>query len=371
MTALALALALAAGPPATAGSLGVRTTLPPAPVRLYEVAWQRKLVPVEPLEWKPEERGGVAVDPTTKLVLFGTRDGWLHAVRPDGTVAWEFRGAGGPFGPPAIEGDTVYVGSSDGRLYAVAIATGVERWRYQAGEDLSTRPAVARGAVFVASLEDTLFCVDVASGAWKWHHRRETKAASGFTIYGAASALAGPDAVYAAYSDGFAAALDPATGAARWEKQIAPSADHLDVDALALDAGRLYAAAYSGAVLAVDPRTGDVVWKASAPGASRVVVDGGLVVAVTATSVQAFSLANGAAAWTTPLHGSPQGAPVAAGKWLLVPSGDQGLRWLEAATGRPLRVFDPGSGASGSPAVLGGRVYVLSNGGDLYALDLS
>src|SRR5512138_2300828 len=199
MTALALALALAATGP------GVRTSLPPVPVRLYEVAWQRPFVPMTPLEWKPAERGGVAVDPVTKLAIFGTRDGWLHAVRKDGTLAWEFRGEG-RFGPPAIDGDTVYVGSADGRLYAVAIPTGRERWRYKADEDLTTRPAAAHGAVFVASLEDTLFCVDAASGAWKWHHRRESKGA-GFTVFGAASAVLGPDTVYGAYSDGYVAAL--------------------------------------------------------------------------------------------------------------------------------------------------------------------
>src|SRR5512147_1116589 len=138
MTALALALALAAGP-------GVRTSLPPAPVRLYAVAWHRPFVPVTPLEWKPEERGGVAVDPATKLAVFGTRDGWLHAVRPDGTLAWEFQGAG-PFGPPAVDGDTVYVGSTDGRLHAIALTTGKVRWTYKADEDLATRPAVAEGA---------------------------------------------------------------------------------------------------------------------------------------------------------------------------------------------------------------------------------
>lgn len=363
MTALALALALAAGP-------GLRTSLPPAPVRLYEVAWQRKFVPMKPLEWKPEERGGVVLDPATKLALLGTRDGWLHAVRPDGTVAWEFRGDGGAFGPPAVEGDTVYVGATDGRLYAVAIPTGKERWRYRADEDLTTRPAVAHGSVYVASLQDTLFCVDQATGAWRWHHRRETKAAQGFTIFGAAAAAAGPDAVFAAYSDGVAAALDPKTGAARWERQIAPADDHLDVDSIALDGGRLYAAAFSGAVLAVDARTGDVAWKASAPAAARVVTGAGMVVAVTSTSVQGFSIADGSAIWTVPLKGSPAGDPVPAGKWLLVPSGAQGLRWLEIATGRTLRVFDPGTGVSASPAVAGRRVYVLSNWGDLYALDL-
>lgn len=362
MTALALALALAAGP-------GVRTTLPPAPVRLYHVAWKRAFVPVKPLEWKPAERGGIAVDPATKIAIFGTRDGWLHAVRPDGTLAWEFQGAGA-FGPPSVHGDTAYVGSADGRLYAIAIPTGKARWQYKADEDLTTRPAIGHGAVFVASLQDTLFSVDAATGAWKWHHRRETKAA-GFTIFGAASAVAGPDAVYAAYSDGFAAALDPSTGAARWEKQLAPAAEHLDIDDLALDGGRVYAAAYSGAVLAVDARTGEVVWKASLPSASRLAVAAGLVVAVSTETVQSLSIADGAPVWSVPLRGSPQGAPVALGKWLLVPTGDQGLRWLEAATGRPLRVFDPGNGISAAPAVLGGRVYVLSNGGDLYALDLS
>src|SRR5215208_7151148 len=103
MHALALAVALTAG-------LGLARSLPPAPVALYRVAWERPFVPVGGLDWNPAERGGVAVDPTTGLAIFGTRDGWLHAVRPDGTVAWEVEG-GGTFGQPTVDGDTVYVGS--------------------------------------------------------------------------------------------------------------------------------------------------------------------------------------------------------------------------------------------------------------------
>lgn len=363
MTALALALLAAAGP-------GIRTSLPPAPVRLYRIAWQRPFVPLPILGWKPTERGGVVVDPATSLAIFGTRDGWLHAVRPDGTVAWEFRGAGS-LGPPAVEGDTVYVGSSDGVLHAIAIPTGKERWRYRAEEDLTTRPAVAHGAVFVSSLQDTLFAVEAATGTWRWHHRRETKAPGGFTIFGAASALAGRDAVYGAYSDGFVAALDPATGTPLWERQIAPPDEHLDVDSIALDGARLYAAAYSGAVRAVDARSGEVLWSAAAPSAARLALAAGLVVAVTPTTIQAHSTVDGSVVWTAPLRGSPDAPPVLAGKWLLVPEGGEGLRWIEAGTGRTLRVFQPGTGISGPPGVAGGRVYVLSNGGDLFALDLS
>jgi outer membrane protein assembly factor BamB len=364
MTALALALALAAGP-------GVLRTLPPAPVAIYRVAWERAFVPPRVLEQGPTERGGVAVDPTTGIAIFGTRDGWLHAVRPDGTVAWEVEGDGA-FGPPTVDGDTVYVGSSGGRLHAVSIPTGKERWVYKSEEDLSTRPAVAHGSVYVSSLQDTVFCVDQASGAWKWHHRRAQKG-EGFTIFGEASVAAGPDAVYSAYSDGFAAALDPATGSPRWEKQIAPPDEHVDVDAIAVDGTRLYAAAYSGAVLAVNARTGEVAWTSKVPAAAQLSVVGGAVVVVGATGIQALSTANGSPMWTAPLGpgGTPAGAPAIAGKWLLVPTGSGGLRWIELASGRTLRVFDPGTGVSGPPAFHGRRVYVLSDGGALFALDLT
>jgi outer membrane protein assembly factor BamB len=361
MAALALALALAAGDP------GVRAVLPPPPVKLFRVAWQRPLVTPRSLETRPQERGGVAADAGRGLAILGTRDGWLHAVRADGTVAWEVR-AGGGFGPPAVHGDTVYAGSADGRLYAVEISSGKTRWAYDAKEDLSTRPAVANGTVIVASLRDTVFAVDAASGAWRWHHRREAK--DGLTIMGAASVQVSGGTAYAAAADGTVSALDVGTGAVRWERQVAPRGTHPDVDALALDGQRLYAAAYSGAVLALDGRTGKTLWSAKAEGATQVALAGGLVVAVTGTSVLGLSPADGSALWTTPLDGSPGGAPALAGKWLLVPAGAGGLRWLEAATGRPLRTFEPGTGVLGSPGVAAGRIYVLTNGGDLFALDL-
>ncbi len=369
MRAAALALALAAvGCVHGSGFGGGVPRLPPAPVKVFRIAWQRPFVGLRPLEIDPQERGGVAVDAEHGLAFVGTRDGWLHAVRRDGTVAWELRAAGG-FGQPAVSGDTLFAGSSDGHLYAVAVATGKPRWTYDAKEDLSTRPAIAGGTVLVASLQDTVFALDAASGAWKWHHRREQKA-EGLTILGAASVQVSEGTAFAAYSDGFAAALDVATGAVRWERRVAPAGTHLDVDALLLDGQRLYAAAYSGAVLALDARTGETIWSYEAPGSAQLALAAGLVVAVTSSSVVGLSRTDGGAIWTAPLGGAPAGAPALAGNWVLVPAGSGGLRWLEASTGRLLRVFEPGTGVSASPGVAPGRVYVLSNGGDLFALDL-
>ncbi|HTN52126.1 MAG TPA: PQQ-binding-like beta-propeller repeat protein [Anaeromyxobacter sp.] len=370
MGALALAVLLAAGPPAPRTPAGLETRLAPAPVDLYTILWHHLFEgPADPLAGEPIEPGGASVDPASGLVVVGTRDGWLHAIGPDGRVAWELRAEGGFSAPPAIDGDAVYAGSSDGSLYAVELKTGKVRWRYQAKEELGTRPAVAGGTVFVASLADTLYAVDARTGAWKWHHRREPR--GGFTIRGAAWPQAGDGTVYAGYSDGFVAALDPDTGQVRWERQVAPPGDHLDVDALVLDGTRLYAAAFSGAVLALEASTGETVWQFKAPGACRLAVGRGLVVAVTPNGVYGLAAGGGQAAWSAPLGGAPGGNPVMAGKWVLVPAIEGGLRFIEAASGRTLRVLDPGTGVTATPGVGGGRVYVISNGGDLFALELS
>ncbi|MCM2334077.1 MAG: PQQ-binding-like beta-propeller repeat protein [Anaeromyxobacteraceae bacterium] len=356
-----LALALAAQP-AEAGRL------PPAPRELFRIAWQRDLAGKTLGEVRPLELGGAAHDPVTRLVVVGTRDGWLHAVRHDGTVAWDFAGGGAFAGEPLIDGDTVYAGCNDGRLYAVGLTTGKERWRYEAREALGTRPALVDGLVVVASRQDTVYAVDARTGAWRWHHRRES-GKEGFTVQGAASVVAGGGLVHAGFSDGTLLALDAATGQVRWERHAAPRGEYPDVDSLALSGGRLFAAAFSGAVVAVEAATGKPAWQAEIPEAARVAVVPGALLVVSTKSVQALSTADGRVLWTAPLAGSPAGEPrLAAGRWLLVPAGEGGLRFLEPSTGRLVRVLDPGTGVSASPALDGRSAWVLSNGGRLLSI---
>src|SRR5919197_5479800 len=82
--------------------------LPPAPHKLWDVAWTRRLVAPTMLEWKPRELGGPAVDPTTGTVVVGTRDGILRAYDEAGDDLWGTK-AGGRFGAaPRIEGEIVY-----------------------------------------------------------------------------------------------------------------------------------------------------------------------------------------------------------------------------------------------------------------------
>jgi len=362
MLAAGLALLLAATP-------ALDGRLPPPPLRIFSVAWERPLVPVALFDWRPIEPGGPAIDPVSGIVVVGTRDGWLHAFRPDGTILWEFDGAGSFGAPPAIDTGVVYAGTSGGVLHAIDLATGKARWRYDAKEELGTRPAVAGGLVIVATLDDTVVAVDARTGAWRWHHRRERR--EGFTIRGAADVIARDGRVFAAYSDGTVAALELATGAPRWEKQLAPEGKYRDVDSLALAGGRLFAAAYSGAVIAADPDTGKVLWQVKLPDATRLASVGNMVVVVATGAIEALAPDTGGQLWRTPTDGgAPAGIPVEAGRWLAVPTAMGGLQFLDPGTGRRMRVLDGGQGVNGTPAVGKGRGYVLANGGTLFAFDL-
>lgn len=368
---LALPLALALGVTGAPGltAYAVPGPLQPVPRAIYRVVWHRPLVPTEVLQYLPQEAGGVAVDEKTGMAVFGTRDGWLHAVLPNQAFVWEHRTHAGFAGPPIILNGVVYVGCRDGRIYAVDAVTGKGLWLYDAREELGTRPFVANGTLYIASMQDTVFAVDAKTGAWKWHHRREQR--PGFSIRGQADVIVGGDTVFAGFSDGTVSALDGATGRPLWERVVAPPGDQTDVDGLAYDGTKLFAAAVSGAVLALDPKSGSQIWSAKLPGAGRLIAVNGVVYAVGNQSAVAVSAADGGQIWSSPLDGGwAAAAPVLYGRWLVVPSGDGGLRWLEAASGRTIRLFDPGEGVSGQPARAGRRVYVLSNGGDLFALDL-
>lgn len=350
-----------------AAQAGDASRLPPAPIKLWQVAWQRQLVEGPFLEWKARELGGPTVDPVTGHVVVGTRDGRLHAYASDGAFVWSFQGAGRFDAAPRVDGDVLYAGCNDGKLYALELATGKVRWTYDAQEEVATTPVRAGELVLAMTLQDTLFAVDAKTGAWKWHHRREGR--EGFTVHGAAAPLVSGELAVGAYSDGTVAALDVASGTVRWERKVAPAGDFVDVDAIRIQSGRLFAAAYSGAIYGLDLQTGRQLWEVKTPTPVRLTTGPGILVGVTTTQVLGISPQDGTIRWTVPLGGAPWGDPVLVGGLLAVPN-TRALLWIDPVAGRLVRTFDPGTGISAGVARAGKRVYLLSNGGGLLALDL-
>jgi len=353
---MALALAAVAAPESAA---------PPT----LKALWIRNLVAPDLLEWRPEETGGPAVDPDTGAVVVGARDGRVTSFLPRGEVLWEFKAGGGFACAPLVHDGAVYVGSLDGRLYALELGSGRERWRYDAQEEIGATPLLHQGILFFPTFQDTLFAVDARTGAWKWQVRRERKG-EGFTVRGVGRpVLAQQGIVAAGWADGTVTAHDAATGAPRWEQRVAPQGEQMDVDGLAADGGRVFAAAYSGAVVALDAASGKQLWERKLPGASRLLFLDGMLVALGTAVVQGLDPADGAVRWSRAHEGVPSGLPVRFGGRAAFPTGKE-LLLLDARNGRVRRAIDPGSGVSASPAGAGKRGYVLSNAGAIVAVEL-
>jgi len=73
------------------------------------------------------------------------------------TRDWSHTTGGMITSSPVVAGGVVYVGSYDGKLYALDAMTGARKWNYTTGGLIDSSPAVADGVVYVGSDDDTVY----------------------------------------------------------------------------------------------------------------------------------------------------------------------------------------------------------------------
>lgn len=59
--------------------------------------------------------------------------------------------------------DPVYVGSDNGKLYALDATTGTLKWSYDTGNYITSSPVVANGIVYIGSQSDKFFATTIPS----------------------------------------------------------------------------------------------------------------------------------------------------------------------------------------------------------------
>ena len=126
------------------------------------------------LKWKFATGGPVDTSPAigadgTIYVGVGAYTRYLYAVNPNGTQKWVFSlGAQnfvtGSFSSPAIGADgTIYVGSWDGNLYALTDGgqgSVKEKWAFVTGGAVYSSPAIgADGTIYVGSYDGNLYAI--------------------------------------------------------------------------------------------------------------------------------------------------------------------------------------------------------------------
>jgi len=233
------------------------------------------------------------------------------------TLLWR-RWIGVPPVPPASVGDTLFVPSPEGTIWAVSAKDGRAVWRTEIEGPVRAGPSVRGRTVWVGDLRGRLYGLDRVSGEVLWVRRLWGKVGH--------SPVSGPSGVYVATGAGLLYSLDE-EGRERWRVRV-PSAPA------------------SGPVLAGE----FVVYPGS---------DGDL---------RAYDVEDGELAWISDLDGITAG-PVQAGEVVLVGCGGYA---------RAIRVGDGGiawevflSEEVRGVAVSGTKALFASTGGWIYGLDLT
>lgn len=248
----------------------------------------------------------------------------------EGRTLWRaMRRVAHPAGVVAA-GPTVVAPARDGRVRGFDLLTGAERWTYIASPDTAAFVAppllLPGGAVAVADVQGRVAALDPATGRARW------TADVGAPVYVAMAA--GSDLVVVPTTRSTLVALDAATGAVRWTVE-APAA-RVRFSPPTVTDGAVFAGASDGLLRCLDAATGVERWAFRSDGhvSAAPLVTGGRVYAGTQDErVVALDAASGAERWTHRLNGRVRAAPVAWGRRLLVATEPQHVTAFEAATG--------------------------------------
>jgi outer membrane protein assembly factor BamB len=343
---------------ALAGSVGcesLRTGAnPEAPIWTYRPSWslaleyERAVVAPSRAHGEPYERGQPEIDAAGRRLFVGSSDGGLYALSAaDGQLLWRYETLGAvqcaPLYDPAE--DVLYFGSNDGALYKVRAADGSLLWRFSSNAEVSRRPVLSGGILYAVNANDTVLALAPETGQLRWSQHRAP--ATGMEVAGYSGPLVWRGKVYLGFSDGTVTAFDARTGEERWqpvdlsaeaEQVLGEVPQYLDVDttpvADVLDTGPVvFVGSYEGGLFALDADTGTQIWSNPAvAGASELLL------------------------WEQPEHRprSGKGPPVAARRLLIVATGTTGLWAVDPETGREVwRRQLPEGGVTGPVAFQG------------------
>ncbi|HSL20699.1 MAG TPA: PQQ-binding-like beta-propeller repeat protein [Vicinamibacterales bacterium] len=248
--------------------------------------------------------------------------------------------------PPIVDGERAYIPLQAGRIVALALATGRERWTI----DVAARHALAtdEGRLFAAT-ETDLVAIGAASGRLEWRRAVRSVTAppvakAGWVVVGSgqdllairgrdgqviwqtpltASIAGAPaidgDRVYVPLDDASVAAVEITTGAIVWRTRLPAVAGRLTV------AGdRVFAGCEDNFFYAVDARDGDRDWRwrTGADVIAPAAHDGERVYFASLDNViRALDFGSGVQRWRHPMEMRPLAGPAIEGELLLVSAG--------------------------------------------------
>ncbi|MAB89315.1 MAG: Pyrrolo-quinoline quinone [Planctomycetes bacterium] len=321
-------------------------------------------------------------------------------------LAWTFKTEGAVTSSAAIVGETVYIGSVDGKLYALDLITGEQRWAYETEDAVESPPLVLDGKVYFGSNDCYVYCVDATSGQLCWKFETYEK------VIGSANFVKADDGkthLIVGSHDANVYCLDAATGKKIWAYETmnyvngTPSISNNRVVFGGCDAilhvvdvrtgkvvsevelgaecyvpgsvvhvdGKVYVGHYGNAFACIDLKNEKNDWaylnnehpffSSPAVGEDRIVVG------CRDRSLHCIGRKDGKVIWTFPTRRKIDGSPVICGDKVVFGSGDGRVYMVRLDDGEEVWQYELGRAIISSPAISDGMIVIGSNDKNVYA----
>jgi len=197
------------------------------------------------------------------VLYFGAGDGQFYAVQADtGTVLWTYPLKAEGLGRPLVKGGVVYVLGGNNVAHCLDAKTGKLQWIYNRREasNISVRgasqPALVGDMVLIGFSDGALVALNRTSGAVVWeanlNHNKRFKDVD-------ATPIIDGDNVYVSSYDGGLYSLQKADGKINW------TLDDGGFEEVLIEGNRLYYSSTSGKLYAIDKGSGKVLWTKDNP----------------------------------------------------------------------------------------------------------
>ncbi len=327
------------------------------------------------LAWRFQTGGKVRSTPAVAdgLAVFGSEDGFLYAADlATGAERWKVKLGGDVSGSPAIAGKEVVVLGPDGVLRALDLQSGATLWTLATGPDLPfvgdprafdlfvSSPTIADGTVYVGSGDGKVYAVDLATGKPRWAH------ATGHRVRSTPAVADG--GVYVGSFDGKVYCLDATTGTERW---TFATGDAVQSSPAVVD-GVVVFGSRALAVFGLDAKSGHLLWRRHHSGSwvlgSAAVAGGHAVIGGSDSHLlESLDLRTGVPAWSVDTGARILGSPTIAGNVVLYGAEDFRAHAADLATGLGLSMEFTEAAVYGSIVLVDGMALVGSDDDHLYA----
>ena len=229
-------------------------------------------------------------------VYVGTYSGEVYALSTaDGEVIWVYPPKGEGYigavvGSPVIANGIIYASSSDGKVYALNTTNGKRKWEtdHALADKLWTSPAVVGDTLYISTFDGHIHALSIETGGLlDWSFQSE----AGF----ASSPVIDEDTMFLGSFDRYLYAIEIGGNESMWKwkfPQEKPAGNWFWASPI-VNEGIVYASCLNGKLYAIEAETGQVVWEFDAGSpivSSPVLMDNLLIVIDESGTVYVFDL---------------------------------------------------------------------------------